>query len=285
MMHTFRVAPVARVLVLASLVAPALLGAERAFGADGNPASITVTGAGDAKGRPDVVEMTAMVSGEAELAADAMVKYRDTKRRAVKAIEDLKIPSLAIESRGFSLNQGIDPNQQQMMMRGMAPTSTKQRVQVSEAMRIVLRDLDKLKDDEVMGIVLKVIDAGKDAGLVIGPGAPQNSYQYQMMMQRGGDAMGMATFKVTDPSRVREAAYAKAIQSARAKAERLAALSGVKLGRVLSVQDNVVQTPTAQVVYVYSQQQQQGAEAELTSSLAGDIPLNVRLTVQFAIAE
>ena len=167
----------------------------------------------------------------------------------------------------------------------MARTSTKQRVQVSESMRIVLRDLDKLKDDELMGMVLKVIDAGKDAGLVIGMGAPQNSYQYQMMMQRGDAGVGMATFKVTDPAKVREAAYAKAIQSARTKAERLAALSGVKLGRVLSVQDNVVQTQTAQVVYVYGTQQQAAAEGELTSPVAGDITLNVRLTVQFAIAE
>ena len=285
MMHTSRVAPVIRILLTTALVAPTLIAAPPAFGADGNPASITVTGSGDAKGRPDVVEMTAMVSGEAELAADAVVKYRDTKRRAVKAVEDLKIASLAIESRGFTLNQGIDPNQQQMMMRGMAPTSTKQRVQVSESMRIVLRGVDKMKDDELMGIVLKVIDAGKDAGLVIGASGPMNSYQYQMMMQRGGDAMGMATFKVTDPAKVREEAYAKAIQSARAKAERLAALSGVKLGRVLSVQDNVVQTQTAQVVYVYGTQQQAAAEGELTSSVAGDITLNVRLTVQFAIAE
>jgi hypothetical protein len=172
-----------------------------------------------------------------------------------------------------------------MMMRGMAPTSTKQRVQVSESMRIVLRGVDKLKDDELMGMVLKVIDAGKDAGLVIGAGAPQNSYQYQMMMQRGEGGAGMATFKVTDPAKAREEAYAKAIQGARAKAERLAALSGVKLGRVLSVQDNVVQTQTAQVVYVYGTQQQAAAEGELTSSVAGDIPLNVRLTVQFSIAE
>jgi uncharacterized protein YggE len=136
-----------------------------------------------------------------------------------------------------------------------------------------------------MGMVLRVIDAGKDAGLVIGAGAPQNSYQMQIMMQRGESGMGMATFKVTDPAKVREEAYAKAIQGARAKAERLAALSGVKLGRVLSVQDNVVQTQTAQVVYVYGTQQQAAAEGELTSGVAGDITLNVRLTVQFAIAE
>lgn len=250
---------------------------------DGTDRTITVTGAGDAKGRPTLVEMSAVVTGEAELAADAVVKFKDARRRAVKALEDLKVPSLTIESRGFTLSQGMDANQQQMMMRGQMVTNTKQRVQVTEPMRLIIRGVDKMKDEELMNTVLKVIDAGRDAGLAVGPATPQNYYQMQMMMQRGDtSAGGLASFKVENAAELREAAYAKAIENARGKAERLAALSGVKLGRVASVQDGSPVQQPGQVVYAAYMQAQQGGE-ELSSPVAGDITMNVRLTVQFSI--
>src|SRR4051812_30353255 len=131
-------------LLLAALAPPA-----RAADADGagNSKTITVTGSGEAKGRPTVVEMSATISGEAELAADAVVKYKDARRRAVKAIEDLKIPSLSIDSRGFTLSQGVDAQQQQMMMRGQMVTSTKQRVLVTEPLRLLVKGVDKMKDE------------------------------------------------------------------------------------------------------------------------------------------
>ena len=254
-----------------------------AAGAEGgNGRVITVTGAGEAKARPTVVEMNAVVSGEAELAADAVVKYKDSRRRAVKALEDLKIPSLVIESKGFTLGQGVDQNQQQMMMmRGQMVTAPKQRVQVTEPLRLLIRDIDQMKDEDVMNAVLKVIDAGRDAGLTVGPPTPQNYYQMQIMMQRGDTSgQGLATFKITDPSALREKAYAKAIESARDKAQSLATLAGVKLGAVASVQDGPVAVQPGQVVYAGMPQ---GPEAEVSSPVAGDITMNVRLTVQFAI--
>jgi uncharacterized protein YggE len=259
----------------------AVPGAAAAGAEGGNGRAITVTGAGEAKARPNVVEMNAVVSGEAELAADAVVKYKDSRRRAVKAIEDLKIPSLAIESKGYTLSQGIDPNQQQMMMRGQMMTTSKQRVQVTEPFRVVIRDIDRMKDDDVMSAVLKVIDAGRDAGLTIGPPGPQNYYQMQIMMQRGDTSgPGLASFKITDPATLREKAYEKAIASARDKAQRLATLAGVKLGPVTSVQDGPAAVQPGQVVYAGMPQ---APEAEVTSPVAGDITMNVRLTVQFAI--
>jgi uncharacterized protein len=261
------------------LLAPAAPPVSRAAdGEGGGGSTITVSGSGDAKARPTTVEMTAVVTGEAELGADAVVKYKDTRRRAVKALEDLKIPSLAIESKGFTLNQAVDPNQQQMIMRGQMPTTSKQRVQVTEPLRLVIKDVDKMKDEDLMGLVLKVIDAGRDAGLTMGS-APQNYYQMQIMMQRGDNAgAGMATFKIADPAVLRDQAYAKAIENARAKAQRLAQLAGIKLGPVKSVQEgNVAQN---QVIYAGMPQP---SEAELTSGVAGDITMNVRLTVQFAV--
>jgi uncharacterized protein YggE len=246
---------------------------------------ITVMGLGQAKGKPVLVEFTAIASGEAELASDAIVKHRDTKRRALKAIEDLKIAGLSVESKGFALNQAIDPNMQQMMMRGQTPTSTKQMVQVSEQLRIVLKDLDKLKDEDLMNTVLKVLDTARDGGLVIGAGSPTNYYQMQMMMQTG-QAAGLAAFKIPDPTPLRMQAYQKAMDDARAKAKRLAELAGAKLGRIVSVQEGPATSQEANqmMAMMYGIRQQQGQpDPELSSNVYGDIPLTVNLSVQFAL--
>ena len=282
--------PMVRWLSLAVAVASVAGGAGSgaALAADAPP-GITVSGTGKAKGKPALVEISAVVSGEAELASDAIVKHRDAKRRATKAIEDLKIPALSTTSKGFSVSQAVDPNMQQMMMRGQTPTATKEKVQVTEQLQLVLKDADKLSDEDMMNTVLKIIDAVRDAGLTIGAGAPK-SYQQMMMMAQGGQGgAGLATFRVPDTAALRAEAHKKAMEDARAKAQRLAELSGVKLGRIISVQDGSGTTPEANpTVAVYrammSQQESPAdADAGLSSAVFGDIPLAATLTVQFAI--
>src|SRR5450432_580340 len=86
-----------------------------------------------------------------------------------------------------------------------------------------------------METTLKLIDFARDNGLQVGPGS-MNYYQVQMAMQSGA-GMSMIAFKIPDPAPLREKAYKLAIDDARSKATRLAELSGVKLGRILSVTD------------------------------------------------
>src|SRR5204863_6422102 len=155
--------------------------------------------------KPTEVEIGALVSGEAELTNDAMVKYRDAKKRATSAVEGLKIKDLTIEPNGVSVNQAIDPNAAQMMMQGRAANMGKPKVQASESMKIVIKGVDKLGADALMDTVMKVIDTGRDAGLQIGPPTPMNYYQYQMMMQQG-QGQGMLQFKIGDPAEQREKA-------------------------------------------------------------------------------
>jgi uncharacterized protein YggE len=134
-----------------------------------------------------------------------------------------------------------------------------------------------------MNTILKVVDTARDSGLVIGAGNPQNYYQMQMMMQTG-QGSGLATFKIPDPSALRAEAYKKAMDDARAKAQRLAELAGAKLGRIVSVQEgSAPPQQMAQMIYYGIMQQQSPADPELSSGVFGEIPLNVTLTVQFAL--
>jgi uncharacterized protein YggE len=248
---------------------------------------ITVSGSGQVKSKPTEVEIGAIISGEAELTNDAMVKYRDAKKRALAAVEGLKLPNLAVESTGVSVSQAIDPNAAQMMMQGRAANMGKPKVQASESLKIVLKGVDKIAPDALMDTVMKVIDTGRDAGLQIGPPTPMNYYQYQMAMQNG-QGQGMLQFKIGDPSVQREQAYKQAMEDAKSKAQRLADLAGVKLGRIVSVQDSVpVKSDNSNMMpwmYGYGGGVQTDP-SDLTSQMLTDIPLKVTLTVQFEIAK
>ncbi len=119
------------------------------------------------------------------------------------------------------------------MMQGNAAGPSKQQVQVAEQLKIVLSGLDKLKDEELMETVLKVIDTGRDAGLVIGR-APRNYYEMQMMYNSGAQGGALVTFLLADADALREQAYKAAMADARGRAERLANLAGVKLGKIVA---------------------------------------------------
>jgi uncharacterized protein YggE len=251
-------------------------------------AGISVAGSGEVKSKPNVVEINASIAGEAELAADAIVKYRDARRRAVEALTGLGLDGLKVESGGFGINQGIDNAQAQAMMQGNAGVAGKSRVTVNEQLKLTLAGLGKLKEEELLDTVLKILDTGRDAGLQIGRPTPRNYYEMQMYYNSGqGNTGGLVAFKLIDADALREQAYKQAMDDARKKAERLANLAGVKLGRIVSVKDAVQigsgnpQQATMMAMYGIAPQEQ----TELTSGVFKEISVRVSLAVQFEIAK
>jgi uncharacterized protein YggE len=253
---------------------------------------ISVAGSGEVKAKPTSVEIVANVSGDAELAADAIVKYRDARRRAVDALKGLKLEGLKVDTGGFSVAQGVDAAQAQAMMQGNSTSAGKARVNVSEQLKLTLTGLEKLKEEELMDMVLKVLDTGRDAGLLIGRATPRNYYEMQAYYNSGGGTGNLVAFKLTDPEALREQAYKQAMDDARKKAERLASLAGVKLGRIKSVRDagsvpdgNARNSQGAMMMMaVYGVAVPQEA-AELTSPVFKEISVKVNLAVLFEIAK
>src|SRR5690349_10050647 len=96
-----------------AVVVAAVVGLAGAARAD---EGITVQGTGSAKARPTQVEIECTLSGDAELASDATVKFRDAKKRAMAAIEALKNKDLSVTSDGLSINNALDAQTQMMMM-------------------------------------------------------------------------------------------------------------------------------------------------------------------------
>jgi uncharacterized protein YggE len=64
---------------------------------------IIVDASGTVPLKPDVAEIRASVSGNASVAADAVKKFRDNRRRALKALDDLKLKNLKVDLSGTTV--------------------------------------------------------------------------------------------------------------------------------------------------------------------------------------
>lgn len=245
---------------------------------------ISVYGSGETVAKPDVVEISLRATAAAELTGDAIIKYRDTKRRTLEAFEKLKLEKLEIEELGVSLADQASAEAMQNMWRGMPATTVKAKVEISSALQLRLAGIRDLTTEQVMETVGKLLDTAKDSGASVGP----TSAEMQMAWRYGQQANStLVRFIVRDLNKLREEAYENAVQDARARAQRLAKLNGIKLGDVLSVQEvqvsgddqQVVTTPWGQTMPSSKKRR----EPEISSEQFAEIPFRVKLLVRFAI--
>jgi uncharacterized protein YggE len=243
---------------------------------------ISVSGSATVKAKPTEIDIIGIVSGEGELANDASVKFHDTKKKALAALDNLKNADLSVASEGSDIHDSIDPQTQMRMMQGQTTEPPKVRTQITEKLNLKLKNVDKLDPDKLLETILKLVDTSRDAGLTIGPAPITNVYQWQMQQQNGGGGGGesLVQFKIPDTTELQTQACKQAIADARAKAQRIADLTGVKLGKVLSVHDYSVTDTAAGGT---PNGQDHAVDKEAVSSTIGDIPITVHLQVQFEI--
>lgn len=251
----------------------------------GNHSSgIAVYGTGETVAKPDVVEISLRATAAAELTGDAIIKYRDTKRRTLEAFDKLKLEKLEIEELGVSLSDQASAEAMQMMWRGMATTAGKAKVEISSALQLRLSGIRDRTPEQVMETVGKLLDTAKDSGASIGP----TQSEMQMAWRYGQQANStLVRFIVRDLNKLREEAYENAVHDARTRAQRLAKLNGIKLGEVLSVQEVQVSGDDQQVVTTPWGQNmpssKKAREPEISSEQFADIPFRVKLLVRFSI--
>ena len=247
---------------------------------------IAVKATGVVKLRADVLELEGHVSGNAELAGDAITKYRSNRQRAVEAIEALQIPSLAVKSGRIDITSALDAASQRAMQQGMAATASANRpLNVSEPLSIRIDGIDKLTNDEIMETLVKILDAGKDAGITLGAKAGQPAYNpYTGGYNTSGTAL--ARFRLSDVEGSRQKAFEDAMKNATRQGERLAKLAGLKLGKVRSINESAATTSQAQQINPYYAFMTQDAdkEAELfTSSSLQEITVSAVIDVEFEV--
>ena len=110
-----------------------------------DPNTIAVAGTATVKGPPTTVVILAPTSGEAELAADAAVKFGDLKKKATNRPGRHGQPRPVGRAPGVrAVDQAIDPAQQQRIMQGNGrrADAAKQKVQITEQVKLVLHHVD-----------------------------------------------------------------------------------------------------------------------------------------------
>ncbi|HEY8750789.1 MAG TPA: SIMPL domain-containing protein [Tepidisphaeraceae bacterium] len=271
-------------LVLAASVAQA---DEVAAAARGS--GISVVGVATTQVKPSVIEISATLSAEGELANDARVKERDARQRIVDALA-VKSPDVSVEFRGLTINPIYDPGalamqrQQQLMMQNgvvvqmqQNQMDTPRRIGVTEQVRLVMKDADKLDTPKLVEAVLRLIDTARESGLQVGQLSLSSANIYSSTPTT--PPAPLIVCKAANTSEVRAQAYKAAIDDARKKAQKLADLSGVKIGKVIGIQEmDPAGTPSLTAPPVAA-----GQDGGLSSILLGELSVNVKLGVQFEI--
>jgi uncharacterized protein YggE len=238
--HMRRYAASSSLFLLALAIAGAIISPAHGQSGDGSSGSpqnlegFTVAGKGHVTAKPDLVEIDLDISASSELTADAIVKYRDAKRRLHDAFTALKLKNVAVDERGLLVEQkGMQ--QSPYFFDSMPNSRTKTEVQLSRKLIVKATDIRKMEEEAVLQLVAKLIDVAQDAGAHVGP---KNDGYYSWRFGGGGN--GLVRFVLDDLDKAQEQAYEKAIADARSRAQRLARLSGVELGPIVAVRELII---------------------------------------------
>lgn len=241
-----------------------------------NIEGFSVTGKGSVAAKPNLVEIDLDISASSELTGDAIVKYRDARKRLQEAFNGLKLDNVAVEERGLLVDQkGAMMNP--YFFGGYQPNSrTKVEVQLSRKLVVRTSKIREMEEDRLLQLIGKLLDVAQDAGSRVGSQPNFNPYYYNPYQQMGG---GLVRFVLDDFDKLQEEAYEKAIADARARATRLAKLSGVELGPVVAVRELVVPSDR----HSYSSPDDEMPRKRLETSKFQEIPVRVELLVRFQI--
>lgn len=197
--------------------------------------TITVTAVGEAKVKPDLIVLTGVISESSEKMKDAVTAFRDTRRRAMAAIKEIGIENLSVAASSLSVGLSGGP-QANPFGGGEQPGGVPAgQLEISQSVTLTVTGVDKMEEQAVIDLTVKLINAAKEAGVDLSSNEMQNMMMMQMGM--GGAGGTTASYKISDPKAAHKAATKDAIDKARADAAYLAELAGGKLGKVVRISD------------------------------------------------
>jgi len=201
-----------------------------------NIEGFTVAGKGSVAVKPNLIEIDLEVAASSELTGDAIVKYRDARRRIHDAFTALKLADVTVEERGLLVDQkGM---QNPYYFGGYQPnTRNKTEVQLTRKLVVKATNVRKMEEDALLQLIGKLLDVAQDAGGHVGPQNVFNPYYYNPYQQ---SSTGLVRFVLDDYDKLQEEAYEQAIADARARAQRLARLSHVELGPIMAIREITV---------------------------------------------
>ncbi|MGO4112681.1 SIMPL domain-containing protein [Rhizobium ruizarguesonis] len=240
-----------RTVLMTALLALPLIAAAPAFAQEMKPREpvISVTGDGESSIAPDMAVVNLAVVKQAKTAREALDENNKAMNDVLAALKSGGIAERDLQTSGFSIQpqynypQPVDGQQQQPQLIGY---------QTINSITVRLRDLAKLG---------AVIDQSVSLGI-----------------NQGGDIQ----FTNDKPDAVIDEARKNAVASAVKKAKTLSEAAGVKLGRILEINENV---PRAMPQPVYRATMMKEASDAAVPVQSGENNYNVSVTVTFAIEQ
>ncbi|MCG8510910.1 MAG: SIMPL domain-containing protein [Rhodospirillales bacterium] len=249
--------------------------------------TLSTFGVGEVVAKPSSLIMVTSVSGQAELAADALKKFENNKEQAVKALKNLGIENLDVEETGMTMDLTYDQQQWNMMRRGGNVQDVKGEVIAREQLQIVVRGTDKMQRDKLLETMVALIDAVQDAGLTVGNANMLNPYSGYVPFSP------IFAYRLDDPEALLAEARTKAVEDAKKRAESLAKETQVKLGPIISVSEQQMSASNNTVTYStpYGTSAMSvkaiggtGGHDMMLSDVMGEVPVRIRVNISYRIA-
>ncbi len=180
--------------------------------------TISVTGTAEVSAAPDIATFSFTVKETAKDAKEAQKVINEKVSKILKGLKDLGVDEKDIKTESYTIYpkyewvKVLDGPKVALDGTKYYPGDNSKRVQVgfdvSQNVRVKLRDLDKVSD------------------------------ALTLFAQNGVENLNGPRFEIDDPEGLKEEARLEAIKKAKAKAKRLASDLGVKLGKIVSFNDN-----------------------------------------------
>jgi uncharacterized protein YggE len=211
-----------------------------------NQQGIWVNGQGTVTVTPDIATVNLGVSAQAATVADAQSRAATAMDKIIAALKSNGVADKDMQTRYFNIQQmtRYDNNSQQSVVTGYM---------VSNTITVKIRKMDK-----VGSIIDAVAAAGGDYTRVNG-----------------------VSFSVDKPEQYYETARTKAMEDAKTKAEQLARLSGVSLGKATYVSEN---TSNPSPIYYSGAAYAKDIQNEAVTPISpGETDIVINVQVAFAI--
>ena len=212
------------------------------------PLGLWVSGSGKSYAAPDIVVLSLGVESEQPTVAGAQSSAADAMDRIMRELKNNGIAEKDIQTRQYNIQQMTqwDDEQNKLVILGY---------KVTNMLDAKLREISK-------------------AGAII-----------DAVVAVGGDLIriGGISFSVDDPAPYYKVARTKAIQSATDKAKQIADASGVKLGRMLYIDESTGEVPVVRNTYMLKQAGNEAVAAAPTSISGGELEFQATIQIVYEL--
>jgi uncharacterized protein YggE len=222
-----------------------LLLASAGVRAEEPPPAITVNGTGTMSAPPDTGHLSAGVVTEAASAAEAVRANNTAMARVLAAVEAAGIDKKDVQTQGFSVSPIYEP---------YPPQEARARAPKVAGYRVSNQALIEVKGVEKVGDVLDRVVAA------------------------GANEIGGVSFSIGEPAPLFDEARKRAVADARRRAETYATAAGVRLGRLLRLDETSGFVPMPQPRMARME------AADVSVPIAtGEVDLSVTIVASYAL--